>query len=90
MKKALFISVLCIPLLTGCGFLNQFRILTPEQQIMIDPKVLQSCERLPVLEGRTDIAVAEHHIRTIEAYGVCAQKQETSIKTIRLLANIPE
>ena len=94
MKKAILTCVITVPLLVGCEVFpkNSTPTLIPPAvttRIVIDPKLLQECESLPLLpEPVTYEVIAEHYINTIGAYGVCAAKQRASISTIKTLANL--
>lgn len=91
MKKAVLISILYLPLLTGCAFLDFFKKPdTSTHTVQVDSKLLEACAALPNRTGESDEAVAEHHITVITSYGLCAKKQDASIKTIRKLANLPD
>ncbi len=90
MKKTVLIGILCLPLLTGCSVLDFFQKPDSGRQVQVDPKLLQPCQPLDNLVNTSDEGVAEHHIRTIAAYGVCAKQQDSSIKAIRTLANLPK
>jgi len=86
MKKHILIGFLCLPLLAGCSIFDNFRKPDPTRQVQVDPKLLQPCKPLPARVGEE---VAEHHIKVITEYGVCAKQQDDSIKAIRTLANLP-
>lgn len=94
MKKAISIAVIASAMLTGCGFLDKFRDKNTEpsginSKVVVDPKLLQSCDPLQPLPPQANFDdVANHYITTIGMYGTCRLKQEDSIKTIRKLANI--
>lgn len=96
MKKAILISLLLSVSLSGCAFSDFFRNREVEPvgtntRVVVDPKLLQSCDTLPPLKTKADFEdVAENHITIIGLYGKCSAKQDDSIKTIRKLANIEE
>lgn len=92
MKKAILISFICLSMLNACAFLDK----TPkgtitERSAQIDPKVLQACPKLPIPTATTieSILIGED-LAIIEMYGLCAKKQDDSIKVIKELANIKD
>lgn len=94
MKKAILITVLLSAMLSGCGLFkrNSGEKVEPpaaNNKIVVDPKLLQSCQPLQTLPlNPTFDDIATHYITTIGLYGTCKLKQEDSIKAIRKLANI--
>lgn len=96
MKKSLLIAIIALPLLTGCGFLQKVFSKDTEPvgintKVVVDPKLLQLCEPLQKLPAEpTFDDIATHYIETIGMYGTCANKQATSVSTIKKLANIKE
>lgn len=92
MKKAIGIILLSSTLLTGCGFFGELKKpeippIIVDAKVVVDPKLLQPCQLLPSVEGdQTFESIAEHHLYVIELYGVCALKQDNSIKAIRKLS----
>lgn len=97
MKKAILISVLLLPVLTGCAFLDFFK--KPEPPAVVTPKVilidsanLKECDPLPRIENPTPSQeeLDAQKFVWIEKYGVCANRQHNSIRVIKELANIKE
>lgn len=94
MKKLVIVSVLVLPLFTGCTYLSKLKTqavppVATSSKVVVDPKLLQACEPLEELSDTAGIEdISFHHIKTIGAYGICKSKQDDSIKTIRKLANI--
>lgn len=84
MKKAVLISILCLPLLVGCSIFDNFRKPDPTRVVEIPATALQGCDPIPARSGED---TADHHIRTILMYGICASKQDASIEIIKKLAN---
>jgi predicted small lipoprotein YifL len=92
-KLLIILSVLS---LTGCGLLGGLFHKPPdsappaakETKVVVDPKLLQACERLPNLAANTYEQVAEHYLTVISLYGQCALKQLESIEAIRKLSNL--
>lgn len=97
MKKAILISVLLLPMLTGCALFDFFKkpeppaIVTP-RVILIDSENLKECELLPRIENPnpTQEELDSLKFLWIDKYGVCANRQRNSVKVIKELANIKE
>lgn len=97
MKKALLISVLALPLFTGCAFLDFFQkketpALGTTKVVVIDSEVLKDCEPLPLIENPkpTQEELDAQKFVWIDKFGQCANRQNKSIKVIKKLANIEE
>lgn len=101
MKKALFSIVLCLPLLTGCAFLDFFKKrdepVIPQQRVVhIDPKLLEPCKPLIKLEKVDPKAVdfgnqvLTNLAANAQIYSECAKKQDGSIVLIKEFANLKE
>jgi len=85
MKKLLIICVLLI--LAGC---NHNPVVNPDRQIRVDSTLLLPCAALPNKRiNIIDEALLEN-LELYEAYALCSNKQDTSIKVIKELANIKE
>ena len=98
MIKAISISVLCVSLLSGCALFDIFKnkdepaIVTPKV-IQVDSKHLEECEPLSNVNHWVSTDQSELDLMKfvwIEEYGKCANKQHTSIKVIKELANIKD
>ena len=97
MKKAVIISVLLLPLLTGCVVLDFFKkkdepAIVTTRVILVDKETLKDCDPLPRIENPnpTQEELDSLKFLWIEKYGVCANRQHNSIKVIKELANIKE
>ena len=95
MKKLVLTSIFLLPLLTGCAFLDFFQKkdpvvdLPPPKPVFVDREVLQPCDKLPGLElGTSQEELNFYTFTLLEKYGICANKQDASIKTIKKLGNI--
>ncbi len=97
MKKAILISALLLPVLTGCAFLDFFKkpeppaIVTPKV-ILIDSEVLRACDPLPRIENPnpTQEELDAQKFVWIDKYGQCANRQSNGIAVIKKLANIED
>jgi hypothetical protein len=93
MKKLVITFGLLLTLLNGCGiFKKKIQEIPPpattNNRVVVDPKLLQTCEPLPALIGANYEQVAEHYLTVIGLYGQCALKQLDSIEAIRKLSNL--
>jgi hypothetical protein len=93
MKKLVITFGLLLTLLNGCGIFNKkIQEIPPpivtNNRVVVDPKLLQTCEPLPALVGNTYEQVADHYLTVINLYGQCALKQLDSIDVIRKLSNL--
>lgn len=98
MKKAIIISVLLLPLLTGCAFLDFFKkkdettTLGSTKIVVIDSEVLRECDPMPRIENPnpTQEELDAQKFVWIDKFGQCANRQSKSIKAIKKLANIED
>ncbi len=89
MKKPLLIALICVPFLTGCVIFD--KIQKPETpsvgatKIIIDENLLRPCDKVPLLEAKDYEGLASHYLNLIGMYGVCAIKQNNSIRAMKTL-----
>ena len=89
MKKLVAITVLTLPLLTGCALFDFFKkpephVPLPEKTISVDPKLLQLCKPLSRIEEGADLGV--EYVILLGKYGECALQQSASVKALRRIA----
>lgn len=88
--------LLCMMVITGCGTLQELiceDYIDPDlgaKEVRIDREILESCQPLLKLTGTSPEELLILHGENSKIFNTCKSKQETSIKTIRKLANIPE
>lgn len=85
--------LLCMMVITGCGTLQELICVDPDlgaKEVRIDREILESCQPLLKLTGTSPEELLILHGENSKIFNTCKSKQETSIKTIRKLANIPE
>lgn len=86
MKKLILMAVICLPLLNACAIFEKNQTPPPiAGKVQVDPKVLQPCATLQPLYSATYEDIASNYLQTIQLYGECAIRQDTSITTIRKL-----
>ena len=91
MKKLVFSIIFALAFLTGCEHLPKNSGTTVvEQEVKIDPKLLELCEALPPPSAKEVDAILIEDLVIIEKYGICRNKQADSVKLIKKLANIKE
>ena len=89
MKKPLLIALICLPFLTGCVVFDKFQKqeipVVGASKIIIDENLLRPCDKIPNLEAEDYEALASHYLNLIGMYGVCAIKQDNSIRAMKTL-----
>lgn len=74
--------------LSGCGCFGDRYIDTPEA-IKIEREILRVCEPIKPFDQEKD-EIGFRYVELVGMYGVCSNRQDASIKTIKELANIKE
>lgn len=91
MKKAVYIAVLLLPVLTACGVSPKNptpAVLEQTQRIYVEPELLVLCDSLDKFSGTiTADQLAIEYIQLVEKYGICANRQQKSVEALRNLTN---
>ena len=92
MKKLILCGLLCLPLFTGCAFLDCLKKpdpqIPPTRVINIDPKLLQACATLNKQPVATVEDVLLENIDLYGQYALCARKQDDSVRALKEIGNI--
>lgn len=91
MKKLLIICML--PILSACVFFGDKKpepqLPTVTKPVVIDSEALKQCAVIKPFNASTD-DVGIKYMELVLDYGICANRQNTSIKIIKKLGNINE
>lgn len=95
MKKALLISVLVLPLLTGCGLFfkkPEQNVVIPTRTINVEPKLLEPCPPLATLvvpQGTSDpyLLVLDNVAANSAIYAKCRDDKDALVKIIKDISN---
>ncbi len=90
MKKAVLAAFLCIPLLSGCAFLDFFKkkdepsVISVSQKINIDESLLRLCDPVTRIDPNSDMGI--EYVMLLKKYGTCANRQKASADALRKIA----
>lgn len=77
-----------LPLIAACNVLTSTGPVITTRPVVVDSEVLKECSNLKPFNINDDIGV--RYIELVSEYGICSNRQHTSIQVIKKLGNINE